>query len=57
MEQNLLAIAYLEEKEKALEQRKTIDLELKPALKDAEKDKSPAGKVRISELEAKIQES
>ncbi|MGN7986207.1 hypothetical protein ACTJKC_02645 [Pedobacter sp. 22226] len=39
MKDNLLAIAYLEEKEKALEQRRIIDMELKPALKEAEEDK------------------
>ncbi|KIA96548.1 hypothetical protein OC25_02035 [Pedobacter kyungheensis] len=54
MEENLLAIAYLEEKEKALEHRKIIDLDLKPALKELEDDKSEAGKLKVPELEKQI---
>lgn len=54
MEENLLAIAYLEEKEKALEQRKVIDMDLKPALKELAEDKSEAGKLQASVLEKQI---
>jgi hypothetical protein len=57
MEENLLAIAYLEGKEKALEQRKTIDMELKPAFKEAKEDKPEAGKLKAAGLEKQIEEA
>jgi hypothetical protein len=57
MEENLLAIAYLEEKEKALEQRRIIDMELKPALKEAKEDKSETGKLKAAGLEKQTEDA
>lgn len=54
MEENLLAIAYLEEKEEALEERMIIDMELKPALKEANEDKSETWKLMAAEVEKQI---
>ena len=52
MENEILAIQYLENKEKALAERAEIDLELKPELTEAEKDKSAAGKQKSEALKA-----
>ncbi|KLT66958.1 hypothetical protein [Pedobacter sp. BMA] len=54
MENEILAIQYLENKEKALAERAEIDLELKPALAEADQDKSAAGKQATEALKTTI---